>query len=538
MDPQPAADGPAGAVASGPRALLRGPSSPARPDASGEERSHRVFVLGCVALVFATVFVVPVAFLRGGPATAGVRGAGAGEDRTPAGGSGPSEASVSAAGAGSVREADLNALHDEDDMLATADPPPPQTIADACRRLPGYGSVFQEPQENESGIRVLEGTFGRRSFYVLAKELTRDAESVDGVQEAVRREGLFDFRRIRPDDRYRLFLDESGRIRMFEYARSDTEVYHVVRTGDVSFLAHAVDVPVEVRVGRFSGTVQGSLGRSLVAEGLHLSIVPLLTDIFSYSVDFSTQARDGDRFRLAVEERWIGGKFNRYVKLLGFEYVGARTGNVQAYAFDVGGRTRYFAPDGSSVQRVFLNAPCRYEAISSRFDPRRMHPVLNRRMPHEGVDLVAPTGTPVYSIADGTLAFHGDRGPNGLLVVVQHSRDTISYYAHLSGFARGLRDGMAIRKGQLVGYVGSTGRSTGPHLHFAIKFKGEFVDPEAYLKSRQGQPVPPELIAEFRRTVTSLAAQLAQVPLADGPAPSTPPPEPEVGLMPAPESAL
>lgn len=492
-----------------------------------QERAHAAFVLSCMGLVFAAVFAIPVVFLRGGPAEAG-REARAAEASQARGGSGPGGPAATPV---TLSEEDLNAVREWEEAPAPP-PPPPQTIADACRRLPGYGTLFVEPRDGEAGVRVIEGTFGRRSFYALVKAVSGDVGSVAGVVESVRRESLFDFRRIQPHHRYRLFVDARGGIRMFEYAPSETEMYHVVRTGALSFTAHAVEVPIEFRVALFAGRVDRSFARSLVDVGLDASIMPLITNAFSYAVDFSTAARPGDRFRLAVEERRIGGEFSKYTRVLAIDYVGSTTGEIHAYAFDVDGRTRYFGPDGSSLQREFLSAPCRYEAISSRFDPQRMHPILNRRMPHEGVDLVAPSGTPVYAIADGRVAFHGERGPNGELVVLEHSGTMLSYYAHLSEYARDLRDGMRVRKGQLVGYVGSTGRSTGPHLHFGIKVGGKFVDPEAYLRSRRGNPVPADRMDEFEARVAELSRSLERIAMPAGPPAPVPLPTPEVGLVP------
>ncbi|MBI5501492.1 MAG: M23 family metallopeptidase [Deltaproteobacteria bacterium] len=519
--------------------LRRVPPPPVRAgDAADEVRGHRVFVFACVGLVFASVVAVPAVFLRARPAPAAAGGPTVELETRAAEAAGFPAAALPVPRA--LTEADLNAVGDEEEEgPAPLPPPPPQTMSDACRKIPGYGTIFVEPQEGEEGVRVLEGKFGRRTFFQVVKEAGANLEAVQAISDAVKRTGLFDFRRIQPDDRYRLFVDADGDVRMFELARSDTDVYHAVRVGEASYVAHQVDVPVEQRVTRVAGRVEGSLARSLGAAGLDASIGSLLTDIFTYSVNFSRDARSGDRFRLAVEEQWIGGRFRKYTRVLAFEYYGSIVGAVRAYAFDLDGKTRYFAADGSSVQRVFLSAPCAYEAISSRFDPNRMHPILHRRRPHEGIDLVAPTGTPVYAIADGTLAFHGEKGPNGNLVVVEHAGGMFSYYAHLSAYAPRLRDGVAVRRGQLVGYVGSTGRSTGPHLHFGIKVDGEFVDPESYIKSRRAQPVPADRMAEFQELVAQVDRELASVALPDGPAPAAaaPLPAPEVGRVGAADAA-
>lgn len=519
-----------------PGAVARRVPAPPPPlgDPAAQLRQHRVFVLTCIALVFAVVFAVPVVFLqvRAAPA-ATVDRPGAVPAVVAVGPGAAGAAAMAAAVPRPSTETEFDAVGEDEELVAPAPPPPPQTLADACKRLPGYGTIFVEPQPGDEGLQVFEGTFGRRTFFQVVRAHTRDLEAVAAITEAVRRTQLFDFRRIRPDDRYRLFCDAAGTIRMFEYARSDVEIYHAVRAGEASFVAHQVDVPVEDRVTRVAGRVDGSLGRAFTSAGLDASIVSLVTDIFSFSINFSRDVRRGDRFRLVVEERWIGGRFHHYTRILAFEYVGQLIGAVKAYAFDLGGRTRYFAADGSSVQRVFLSAPCRYEAISSRFDPHRMHPVLHVRKPHEGIDLVAPTGTPVYAIADGTLAFHGEKGPNGELVVLEHAGEMMSYYAHLSAYAPNLRDGMPIRRGQLVGYVGNTGRSTGPHLHFGIKVKGKFVDPETYLRSRRAEPVPAAQAEAFRLRVAELDGELAQAPLPTGPAPAAPAATPEVGYAPA-----
>jgi murein DD-endopeptidase MepM/ murein hydrolase activator NlpD len=530
-------EGPGAAHRPAGEGLRRVPPAPVRrEDPDGEVRRHGIFVLGCVGLVFVSIFAIPVIFLRGRPAPAASAAGGASAVVLRAGGS------AAAPGVPAVPHAltddELNAVgEDEEPANVPPAPPPPQTIADACKRIPGYGTIFVEPQDGETGINVVDGVFGRRTFFQVVKEAGGDLEAVGAIGEAVRRTSLFDFRHIQPDDRFRLFIDESGEVRMFEYAPGATEMYHAVRVGAASYVAHRVEVPVESRITRVAGRVEDSLARSLTAAGLDSTIVPLLTDIFSFAVNFSRDARSGDRFRLAVEEQWIAGRFQTYTKVLAFEYYGTLVGTVKAIAFDIDGKTRYFAPDGSSVQRVFLSAPCRYEAISSRFDPNRMHPVLHRHMPHEGIDLVAPTGTPVYAIADGTLAFHGDKGPNGNLVVLEHSGGMFSYYAHLSAFAPGLRDGAAIRRGQLVGSVGSTGRSTGPHLHFAIKVNDKFVDPETYIKSRRGQPIPADRMAEFQALVAGIDRDLAAVAMPSGPAPGAPPPTPQVGLVPAADAA-
>jgi murein DD-endopeptidase MepM/ murein hydrolase activator NlpD len=510
------------------------PAPVVRPSSWTAERRQAAFGLGAAAAVFGTVFLVPLLFLGGRPTDAPPAAAvptsvlvrlGIEPETSAAAGTPAAEGSA-------LSDADINAVAEDEEAAPETPPPPPRTIAEVCRSLPGYGTRFVYPDENDASIRVVDGRFGRRTFYELLQQNTRDVAALGDIQRAVKDSGLFDFRRIQPDHRFRLFVDGDGRLRLFEYATSETEMFHVVPAVEGGFAVHRINVPIETRLARAAGRVESSFAQALTAAGLRGTIVPLVTDIFSYAFSFAQDVRRGDRFRLVVEERWIGGEFSRYNRVLAFEFVGAVVGTVRAYAFDVDGRARYFDRDGNSMQRVFLSAPCRYDAVSSRFDPNRMHPVLHRRMPHTGIDLVGPTGTPIYAIADGRVAFHGEKGPNGNLVIVDHGEQMLTYYAHLDRYAEGLRDGMRVRKGQLVGYMGNTGRSTGPHLHFAIKRRGEWVDPEPYIRSQRDQPIPAARRTAFQARVAELERELARVDLPAGNAPAPPPAEPEVGLAP------
>src|SRR5690606_30707078 len=150
--------------------------------------------------------------------------------------------------------------------------------------------------------------------------------------------------------------------------------------------------------------------------------------------------------------------------------------------------------------------------ISSPFDPRRMHPVLRRIHPHNGVDYAAGTGTPVWAAAEGTVTFVGPRGANGNLVSLRHANGYESHYAHLSRFASGLSRGDAVTQRQVIGYVGSTGRSTGPHLHFGLKRNGRFVDPQAELNG-PGRMMPAAFLGRYRGLVRQLRTELEAIPV-------------------------
>jgi murein DD-endopeptidase MepM/ murein hydrolase activator NlpD len=195
----------------------------------------------------------------------------------------------------------------------------------------------------------------------------------------------------------------------------------------------------------------------------------------------------------------------------------------------------FYDETGRAVHGGWLRTPLRYDHISSPFDPRRMHPVLRRVMPHNGVDYSAPTGTPVWAAADGTVTFVGERGPNGNLVSISHQDGYESFYAHLSRFASGLAVGQQVTQRQVIGYVGNTGRSTGPHLHFGLKRRGRFVDPARELNG-PGRMLPSSFIGRFRQEVARQRARLAAIALPDptpaarsAPEPTASQPTPERG---------
>jgi len=231
--------------------------------------------------------------------------------------------------------------------------------------------------------------------------------------------------------------------------------------------------------------------------------------VFQWDIDFSRDTRPGDAFRVLFEKVYLDGNFLRYGRLLAAEYRGARA-QAAAYYHDDEALAGYYTADGQSLQRMFLAAPCRHRRISSRFNLNRWHPVLNRRVPHLGVDYAAETGTPVYAAAEGTVTYVGFNSRAGNLVKIRHAREYETVYAHLSRFARGLRAGQTVEQGQTIGFVGSTGMSTGPHLHYGMKHRGQYIDP-LLQESARGAGLTGRALSDFRRRQSQLAAALQDV---------------------------
>ncbi len=304
--------------------------------------------------------------------------------------------------------------------------------------------------------------------------------------------GLVDLRRVRPEDRITLFRARDGELRRLEYQKIPEERI-IVEAGEDAFHARVERAPVQVLIRKLSGSVDGSLYESLTAVGGDPGLVVEFADLFSWDFDFFTDTRNGDRFELLVEERVIGAETVGYGKILAGAYHPAEAPaplRVVHYAWGTGAdEGGYYQPDGRSIRKLFLKSPLNYRRISSHFSKSRFHPILKRSRPHLGVDYAAPSGTPVVALGNGRVVDVGWRGGYGRLVKIKHGNDTVTQYAHLSGYAKGIRSGVRVSQGQVIGYVGASGLATGPHLDFRVQQRGRWVNPLT-LKGGESEPLP------------------------------------------------
>lgn len=423
-----------------------------------------------------------------------------------------------------------------DDSLAppVVPPPlpgdPPTSIEESTQRTPttpanataasaadaGQAAATQAPTVTAGGTTRSVRPFGRAGGF-------RDALVAAGcnheeAQELITAlEHVIDFRHCHPEDTLTFERSRTGTLVRFQYDADRTHVYQAVRDASGRIRGSRVEVPIErIRLTR-GGFVGGSLGDALDALGVGRTLVGVFVEVFEGRVNFSTQTREGDSFRLLVDEERVGGEFLRYGTVHAMEYAGGRSGTHRAYWYTPHGQEGdFFDANGRAMHGGWLRTPLRYDHISSPFDPRRMHPVLHRIMPHNGIDYSAGTGTPVWAAADGSITFAGERGANGNLVGIRHAGGYDSFYAHLSRIAPGIRPGVVVHQRQLIGYVGTTGRSTGPHLHFGLQHHGRSVDPARELNG-PGRPLPAGEMAAFRRLVHQLDGELSHISLAPAP---------------------
>jgi murein DD-endopeptidase MepM/ murein hydrolase activator NlpD len=362
----------------------------------------------------------------------------------------------------------------------------------------------------ESGVTRTTHVFGRASgFRPALTTLGVGAEDGDAITAALA--SVMDFRRCRPEHQLILERDPSGQIQRFEYRASITQIYEARREpASARFEGRAIPVPVErARLAR-GGPVQSSLGAALEAAGLGRTLVGVFVETFEGQIDFNTETRAGDAFRIVVDEERIEGQFLRYGTIYALEYRSRRRGVLRAFWAETPSGGDFHDENGRAVHGGWLRTPLRYDHISSPFNPRRMHPVLRRIMPHTGVDYSAGTGTPVWSAAEGVVTFVGPKGANGNLVSIRHESGYETFYCHLSRFERGLAAGQTVRQRQVIGYVGTTGRSTGPHLHFGLKRNGDFVDPIRELNG-PGRILPQPALGRFRAQVPALVRELERI---------------------------
>jgi len=292
--------------------------------------------------------------------------------------------------------------------------------------------------------------------------------------------GIFDFKKSAPGHLYSVKLSEENEITYFEYRVSPIEIYEVKALKNGRLKGRRKNIPLEKRVVRAGGTITSSLYTAMSEAGLAPALAAKFVDIMGTSAGYFNRQRPGDTFRIIVTDELLNGEHYRYGDVAALEYDGEKTGKIRLFRYEKSGfRLPYFDKRGVSVPRPYIKIPLRYSRVSSPFDPKRFHPVLKRRVPHMGVDFAASTGTAVWAALDGTVSFVGYKGANGRLVILNHERGARTYYAHLSRFAR-IKAGQKVRQGQVIGYVGSTGRSTGPHLHFGFKMNGSFRDPLKY----------------------------------------------------------
>ena len=320
---------------------------------------------------------------------------------------------------------------------------------------------------------------------------------------------VFDVRKIKSGNRFTVFStpDSINEARYFVYENSATK-YTVFELID-SLSIYQGEKEIQTRLRTAQGVVETSLWNAMVNNGQDAMLALELSDIFAWTIDFFA-IQKGDRFRVIYDEQFVDSISIGIGEIYAvqFDHYGEEN---YAFIFNQDNRMDYFDEKGVSLRKAFLKAPLKFSRISSRYSNSRMHPVLRIRRPHHGIDYAAPKGTPVMSIGDGTVIARAyQKRGGGNYLKVKHNSVYTTTYMHLSGFAKGVTTGTRVSQGQVIGYVGSTGLATGPHLDFRVHKNGSAVDP-LKVKAPPVEPIIEENLQRYNVVKDSLMNELHKI---------------------------
>jgi len=365
-------------------------------------------------------------------------------------------------------------------------------------KAPSPGTQEGPVKERTSRYTVTDSVRPRESLEAIFNKYDLDKLDMSSIYNSSKE--IIDLSNLSIGDTYNLVLDKKdNRIVKMQYEIDDSSFLNVVR-GQEGFAAEKVRLAVDRRIGSVCIRIEDSLMNSMPStHGEYARLAMKLSDIYAWDIDFSSDIRNGATVKIIVEELWVGEVFKGFGDILAAEVV--NNGSVHpAYRFEYDGRADYFDSTGQSLRKALLKSPLKFNYISSGFSKRRRHPKLRIYRPHLGVDYVAPSGTPVSAAGSGTVVFSGYKGQNGRMVKIKHNNGYETYYGHLSRIPKKIRKWAKVSQGDVIGYVGSTGLSTGPHLDYRIKYNGQFVDP-LKLKLPRGGSVSNGLMARFKKVL-------------------------------------
>jgi len=334
---------------------------------------------------------------------------------------------------------------------------------------PLANSVLKESQPQDVQNEVIEGIIKAGSTFSRSlAERNIPAPWIELIVSTLKPH--VDFRKIK-GGAYRLVKDGNGELVKFVYEEGPTEVYEIEKDAQ-GYKARKKEIPLETSLVKAIGEIRSSLFEAMDVAGEQDPLTISFAEILAWEIDFYKDVKEGDRFKIIVEKLYKGNQFIRYGTIHVVEY---QNGNGRIRGIEYQGH--YYHEDGTSLRKAFLKTPLRFNRISSRFSRARKHPILGGILPHYGVDYAAPPGTPVWAVADGLVIACGWNGGFGKQVVVRHMNGYKTYYGHLSRYSSGIRSGVRVKQKQIIGYVGSTGLSTGPHLDYRLAKDGRLRNP-------------------------------------------------------------
>ncbi len=314
-------------------------------------------------------------------------------------------------------------------------------------------------------------------------------------------------RYIKPGQEIRLLLDAERGLRQMKYVPDVTSTLLIQRNEEQQFTSQIIDYQLEAYPIYREGVIENSLFEAAANADIPEDVIMNLVAIFGWDIDFSLDIRRGDRFGIVYEELYRDDVKIRNGRILSARFINDGKEFRAVYYTDPQGNSDYYSPDGKSMRKAFLRSPVDFSRISSRFTSKRWHPVLSKWRAHNGVDYAAARGTPVRASGDGKVIHVGTKGGYGRLIVLRHGGSYTTAYGHLNGYARGIRLGTKVKQGQIIGYVGSSGLATGPHLHYEFRVNGVHRNPLT-VKLPEAQPVHSAYFDHFEENTRSYLSML------------------------------
>lgn len=318
----------------------------------------------------------------------------------------------------------------------------------------------------------------------LSDLLSREGINLKTVLKLVEQsKPTYNLSRLHAGQPYALKLTSDTQLVSFTYKTNDNRKLLIERDGD-EFTSLLTEPKYEIQMAILEGVIQENLISAILEAGGGYQVAMDLEDVFGWQINFFKDLRKGDTFKILIEKIFSEKEFYRFGKIKAATFINRGEKLAAVFFKPDGGRSGYYTPDGRSLKKQFLKSPLKYTRISSGYTQKRFHPIYKRNLPHQAVDYAAPRGTPVYAISDGKVLSFSVNGRSGKNIKLRHRNGYESSYSHLSGYATNISRGKKIQQGQVIGYVGSTGAATGPHLCFHLRKNGKSINPLTFQSPR------------------------------------------------------
>ena len=378
----------------------------------------------------------------------------------------------------------------------------PQTAEAAQEQAPAEVVAEEKKDPNHREVIVAKGD----TLSTLFEQVGLPATAVNDVLASDKQAKQFS--QLKRGQKLEFELGPDGELSNLHSKISDLETITLSKN-DKGYTFNRITAKPTVRSAYARGVINSSLSQSAARAGLSHSLTMDMASVFGYDIDFAQDIRQGDQFDVIYEQKMVNGKAVGNGPILsarftnrGKTYTAVRYTNKQ-------GNTSYYTADGNSMRKAFIRTPVDFARISSKFSMGRKHPILNKIRAHKGVDYAAPRGTPIKAAGDGKVLLAGRRGGYGNTVIIQHGNTYRTLYGHMQGFAKGVKTGGTVKQGQVIGYIGTTGLSTGPHLHYEFQVNGVHVDPLGQ-KVAMADPISKAERARFLAQSQPLMARMDQ----------------------------